>query len=72
MFNRVLLSYTHPTFYQRMFNRKVYQHFREELCLRYARQFIADGEWDSPRADNLRTECQNVRGFETMMRDINN
>ncbi|CAO3662579.1 unnamed protein product [Rhizopus microsporus] len=48
---------------ERSFNRKLYTHFREELCLRYARQFIATGEWNTSRADNLKTECQKIRGF---------
>ncbi|KAG1050969.1 hypothetical protein G6F43_006793 [Rhizopus delemar] len=52
---------------ERLFNRKLYTHFREEVCLRYARQFIADDEWDTARADNLKNECQKIRGFVRTM-----
>ncbi|KAI8352927.1 glycosyl-transferase for dystroglycan-domain-containing protein [Blakeslea trispora] len=56
---------------ERLFNRKVYTHFREELCLRYARQFVATGEWNTPVSNNLHTECQKVRGFANMIATIN-
>ncbi|KAI8145869.1 glycosyl-transferase for dystroglycan-domain-containing protein [Fennellomyces sp. T-0311] len=52
---------------ERQYNRKLYSNFREELCLRYARVFVATGEWDSPKADNLREECQKIRGFRSAM-----
>ncbi|KAI9320616.1 glycosyl-transferase for dystroglycan-domain-containing protein [Dichotomocladium elegans] len=52
---------------ERQYNRKLYSNFREELCLRYARVFVAKGEWDTPKADNLREECQKIRGFRSAM-----
>ncbi|RCH95050.1 hypothetical protein CU098_010760, partial [Rhizopus stolonifer] len=55
---------------ERLFNRKVYANFREELCLRYARQFVANGEWDSAVSNNLRSECQKVRGFANIIANI--
>lgn len=54
-----------------MFNRKVYANFREELCLRYARQFIASGQWENDVSKNLRKECNKIRGFENTIQNIN-
>ncbi|KAI8336690.1 glycosyl-transferase for dystroglycan-domain-containing protein [Chlamydoabsidia padenii] len=48
---------------ERQYNRKLYSNFREELCLRYSRKFIANGEWRSSISDNLKNECQKIRGF---------
>ncbi|KAG1451131.1 hypothetical protein G6F56_008164 [Rhizopus delemar] len=66
--NHFLIHQSHPypestRRKERLFNRKLYTHFREEVCLRYARQFIADNTWESSRADNLKNECQKIRGF---------
>ncbi|CEP18274.1 hypothetical protein [Parasitella parasitica] len=55
---------------ERLFNRKVYADFREELCLRYSRQFVANNQWDSPISDNLRNECNKVRGFSDVIKHI--
>ncbi|SAL97278.1 hypothetical protein [Absidia glauca] len=55
---------------ERQYNRKLYSNFREELCLRYARMFMAAGEWDSGRADNLKKECAKNRGYRTAMKSI--
>ncbi|CAO3650467.1 unnamed protein product [Cunninghamella blakesleeana] len=49
---------------ERQYNRKLYSNFREELCLRYSRKFFATGEWETPIADNLKAECQKIRGFK--------
>ncbi|CAO3652862.1 unnamed protein product [Cunninghamella echinulata] len=49
---------------ERQYNRKLYSNFREELCLRYSRKFFASGEWETSVADNLKTECQKIRGFK--------
>ncbi|KAF7731566.1 hypothetical protein EC973_009330 [Apophysomyces ossiformis] len=53
---------------ERQYNRKLYSNFREELCLRYARMFIARGEWETPISDNLRNECHKIRGFRQTMK----
>ncbi|KAI9305788.1 glycosyl-transferase for dystroglycan-domain-containing protein [Cunninghamella echinulata] len=55
---------------ERQYNRKLYGNFREELCLRYARMFMANGEWDTSRADNLKTECAKNRGYRIAMKSI--
>ncbi|KAI8098907.1 glycosyl-transferase for dystroglycan-domain-containing protein [Halteromyces radiatus] len=52
---------------ERQYNRKLYSNFREELCLRYSRKFVATGEWETSRADNLKNECQKIRGFRQAM-----
>jgi hypothetical protein len=57
-------------YYQRAYNRKLYDNFREEVCLRYARMFMGAGDWDSPRADNLRTECRKIRAFRTAIKSL--
>ncbi|CDH56995.1 glycosyltransferase family 49 protein [Lichtheimia corymbifera JMRC:FSU:9682] len=49
---------------ERQYNRKLYMNFREEVCMRYARKFYMTGEWDTPRADNLKQECDKIHGFQ--------
>ncbi|ORZ13946.1 glycosyl-transferase for dystroglycan-domain-containing protein [Absidia repens] len=48
---------------ERQYNRKLYSNFREELCLRYSRKFVANGEWETSKSENLKKECQKIRGF---------
>ncbi|KAI9494613.1 glycosyl-transferase for dystroglycan-domain-containing protein [Zychaea mexicana] len=55
---------------ERWYNRKLYTNFREELCLRYARKMMADGEWETARADNLKVECAKIKGFATTIQRI--
>ncbi|CAO3601018.1 unnamed protein product [Absidia cylindrospora] len=55
---------------ERQYNRKLYSNFREELCLRYARLFMASGQWDLPVADNLKKECAKNRGYQSAMKSI--
>ncbi|KAI9266724.1 glycosyl-transferase for dystroglycan-domain-containing protein [Phascolomyces articulosus] len=55
---------------ERWYNRKLYTHFREELCLRYARKMMADEEWESSKADNLKTECAKIKGFGTSIQKM--
>ncbi|CAO3629956.1 unnamed protein product [Cunninghamella blakesleeana] len=55
---------------ERQYNRKLYGNFREELCLRYTRMFMANGEWESSRAENLKTECAKNRGYRIAMKSI--
>ncbi|KAH8548664.1 glycosyl-transferase for dystroglycan-domain-containing protein [Umbelopsis sp. PMI_123] len=50
---------------ERRYNRKLYEVFREEVCLRYSRKFKARGVWDGPGAANARKECSKVRGFKS-------
>ncbi|KAI7861520.1 glycosyl-transferase for dystroglycan-domain-containing protein [Spinellus fusiger] len=53
---------------ERQYNRKLYSNFREELCLRYSRLFVATGVWDEPRANNLKIECHKIRGFRSTIK----
>lgn len=53
--------------HERRYNRKVYESFREEICFRYTRAFLAGGEFDTERANNLKAECGKIRGFKTAM-----
>ncbi|KAI8364744.1 glycosyl-transferase for dystroglycan-domain-containing protein [Radiomyces spectabilis] len=53
---------------ERQYNRTLYSHFREEICIRYARMFLASSQWDTPRAQNLRRECQKIRNFRSTLR----
>ncbi|KAI8137742.1 glycosyl-transferase for dystroglycan-domain-containing protein [Fennellomyces sp. T-0311] len=55
---------------ERWYNRKLYTNFREELCLRYARKMMADGDWEKPKADNLKEECAKIKGFTTTVQRI--
>ncbi|KAL1914991.1 uncharacterized protein VTP21DRAFT_7696 [Calcarisporiella thermophila] len=68
--NDFLIHQTHPypessRKKERKYNRKLYDNFREEVCLRYMRAFMASGEWDTPRADNLKAECSKIKGFRS-------
>ncbi|KAI7870936.1 glycosyl-transferase for dystroglycan-domain-containing protein [Spinellus fusiger] len=53
---------------ERQYNRKLYSNFREELCLRYSRMFVATNEWDTERANNLKGECQKIRSFSSTLK----
>ncbi|KAI8981061.1 glycosyl-transferase for dystroglycan-domain-containing protein [Pilobolus umbonatus] len=55
---------------EREFNKKVYSHFREELCLRYIRQYMADGTWNTSIANNLKTECQKIPGLKAIVNNL--
>ncbi|CAG8491599.1 9635_t:CDS:2 [Paraglomus occultum] len=41
-------------------NSRLYTKFYREACVHYARQFIFEGKWDSPRAVHLKQECNRV------------
>ncbi|KAF9092839.1 hypothetical protein BGX23_003872 [Mortierella sp. AD031] len=45
---------------ERTINKRLYQKFHEESCLKHARAFYAAGEWDSDRARHCRISCQKV------------
>ncbi|ORX91619.1 hypothetical protein K493DRAFT_227591 [Basidiobolus meristosporus CBS 931.73] len=50
---------------ERNFNKQVYKNFREEACFRYFRNFLSRGEWDTPKAENIKRECsQNIANFQ--------
>jgi hypothetical protein len=66
----IYLSLTRFIPFQRAYNRKLYDNFREEVCLRYARMFIEAGDWESPRAENLRIECHKIRAFRTAIKSL--
>ncbi|KAI9321407.1 glycosyl-transferase for dystroglycan-domain-containing protein [Dichotomocladium elegans] len=52
---------------ERKYNKKLYDYFREESCLRYSRTMIAAGLWDTPRADNVKRECAKIKGFHDII-----
>ncbi|PFH52106.1 glycosyltransferase family 49 protein [Amanita thiersii Skay4041] len=47
---------------ERRVNRKVYQDFKEEACLRYLKSFNDQGILGTERGSNLKEECKKVRG----------
>ncbi|KAI8877117.1 glycosyltransferase family 49 protein [Backusella circina FSU 941] len=49
---------------ERKYNKKLYDYFREEVCLRYSRLMISSGLWDTPVANNLKGECTKINGFK--------
>ncbi|CAG8758603.1 6349_t:CDS:2, partial [Acaulospora morrowiae] len=53
----------HARKHERRLNRKLYDNFREELCFRYSKNFILNGEWNTSKADNLKETCHKIRGF---------
>ncbi|CAG8434210.1 1753_t:CDS:2 [Ambispora gerdemannii] len=56
---------------ERKYNKKLYDHFREEVCFRYARSFITNGEWEAEKSENLKQECQKIRGFNQAIKFFN-
>ncbi|ORZ21928.1 glycosyl-transferase for dystroglycan-domain-containing protein [Lobosporangium transversale] len=52
---------------ERKYNRKLYQNFQEEVCFRYAMRFVHANLWDSPKANNLKEQCNKIRGFKQAM-----
>ncbi|KAI8141794.1 glycosyl-transferase for dystroglycan-domain-containing protein [Fennellomyces sp. T-0311] len=52
---------------ERKYNKKLYDYFREEVCLRYSRTMISAGLWDTSRADNVRRECAKIKGFNDVV-----
>ncbi|KAI8052568.1 glycosyl-transferase for dystroglycan-domain-containing protein [Gilbertella persicaria] len=52
---------------ERTYNKKLYDYYREETCLRYARIMIAADEWNTPKSANLKKECGRIRGFNDVI-----
>ncbi|KAG9326716.1 hypothetical protein KVV02_002912 [Mortierella alpina] len=52
---------------ERKYNRKLYQNFQEEVCFRYARSFLETNQWDQLKAENLKQQCNKIRGFKQVM-----
>jgi hypothetical protein len=48
---------------ERRYNRNLYETFREEVCLRYARMFKANELWNEQEASNAKKECSRIPGF---------
>ncbi|KAG1148935.1 hypothetical protein G6F37_011515 [Rhizopus arrhizus] len=55
---------------ERKYNKRLYDYFREEVCLRYARLMISAGLWETSTADNLRSECTKIKGFKEMVAHV--
>ncbi|KAG1446594.1 hypothetical protein G6F56_009519 [Rhizopus delemar] len=49
---------------ERYYNRRLYTQFREELCIRLARRFIAQKQWEDPISENLRRECASIKPYQ--------
>ncbi|KAG2203267.1 glycosyl-transferase for dystroglycan-domain-containing protein [Mucor mucedo] len=49
---------------ERYYNRRLYTQFREEICIRLARRFIAQKKWDHPKSENLREECASIKPYQ--------
>ncbi|KAI9277579.1 glycosyl-transferase for dystroglycan-domain-containing protein [Sporodiniella umbellata] len=49
---------------ERYYNRRLYTQFREELCIRLARRFIARGQWELAISENLRKECASIKPYQ--------
>ncbi|KAG0201900.1 hypothetical protein BGX28_005413 [Mortierella sp. GBA30] len=52
---------------ERKYNRKLYQNFQEEVCFRYSRDFLVANQWEHPKAENLKEQCNKIRGFKQVM-----
>ncbi|KAF7721348.1 hypothetical protein EC973_004848 [Apophysomyces ossiformis] len=52
---------------ERRYNKKLYDYYREEACLRYARMMISAGQWETSMADNVKRECARIKGFNDVI-----
>ncbi|KAG1180303.1 hypothetical protein G6F70_000467 [Rhizopus microsporus] len=52
---------------ERKYNKKLYDYYREEACLRYSRLMISAGLWETSEADNLKRECNKIKGFKEIV-----
>ncbi|ORZ10658.1 glycosyl-transferase for dystroglycan-domain-containing protein [Lobosporangium transversale] len=48
---------------ERKYNRRLYQNFQEETCFRYFKYFLETSQWNTSKADNLKEQCSQIRGF---------
>ncbi|CAO3645678.1 unnamed protein product [Cunninghamella blakesleeana] len=55
---------------ERFYNRRLYNHFREEVCLRYGRMLLSQGEWDTPKSNNLREQCELLPTFKSTFKNF--
>ncbi|KAF8345982.1 glycosyl-transferase for dystroglycan-domain-containing protein [Amanita rubescens] len=51
---------------ERKYNRKVYQDFKEEVCLRYLKTYHDLGILHTKQGSNLREECKKIKGVTKM------
>jgi len=56
--------------FERKYNRKLYDQFREEICFRYARNFFSSGEWNTEKTQNLRRQCHKINGFNQTVKHL--
>ncbi|CAO3597261.1 unnamed protein product [Absidia cylindrospora] len=54
--------------YERHLNKKLYEHFREEICFRYARSMMARGVWNTKKSANIKKECHKIRHWNSLIR----
>jgi len=48
-------------------NGELYSAFRDELCLRYAKSMYLANELDTPKAENMKQQCKQLKGFEAAL-----
>lgn len=51
---------------ERKLNRKIYQDFKEETCLRYLKSFRDNGQLHTEHGNNIREECRKIKGVTKM------
>ncbi|KAF9166094.1 hypothetical protein DFQ26_008683 [Actinomortierella ambigua] len=47
----------------RILNRQIFINFQQESCFKYLETMILTGEWYTPKANNLREQCEVFDGF---------
>ncbi|CAO3644971.1 unnamed protein product [Cunninghamella blakesleeana] len=55
---------------ERKYNKKLYDYYREEACLRYARMMISAGVWETDKANNVKRECAKIKGFNDVIAKV--
>ncbi|KAG0333603.1 hypothetical protein BG000_009026 [Podila horticola] len=54
----------------RKLNGELYSAFRDELCLRYAKSMYLANELHTHKADNLMSQCKQLKGFEDALKEF--
>ncbi|KAG0097686.1 hypothetical protein BGZ93_002167 [Podila epicladia] len=57
-------------FFGRKLNGELYSAFRDELCLRYAKSMYMANELYTHKAENLMSQCKQLKGFEDALKEF--
>ncbi|KAG0308283.1 hypothetical protein BGZ98_008454 [Dissophora globulifera] len=55
---------------ERKYNRNLYRHFQEEACFRYSKAFVMANLWSTPKAANIKEQCNKIKGFKQVVAQL--